>query len=163
MKPLALSLAASSLFAVAPRAAAQQDVGPDGVLIVVNDASAISQAIGTYYATVRGIASDHILHLPIKTPLTEEITRGQYNFRIRDKLVNFFTNDRPDLKDVIKYIVLTKDVPLKILDPGGSGPVAEAASVDSELTQLFTNNVPDGGQAGKVINPFFHTYHSPAT
>ena len=159
----ALVFAAAPLAGFAPRAAAQQDVGPDGVLIVVSDASAISQAIGTYYATVRGIASDHILHLPVKTPLTEEITRGQYNFRIRDKLVNFFTNDRPDLKDVIKYIVLTKDIPLKIADPGGSGPVAEAASVDSELTQLFTNNVPDGGQVGKVINPFFHTYHSPAT
>jgi uncharacterized protein (TIGR03790 family) len=164
MKPLALSLAASSLIAVAAaRAAAQQDVGPDGVLVVVSDASAISQAIGTYYATARGIASDHVFHLGAKTPLLEEITRGEYDFRIRDKLVNFFTNTRPDLKDTIKYIVLTKDVPLKINDPDGAGTTtAEAASVDSELTQLFTNNVPDGGQAGKVTNPFFRTYHSPA-
>src|SRR5262249_27700279 len=87
---------------------------------------------------------------------------GQYDFRIRDKLVNFFTNDRPDLKDVIKYIVLTKDVPLKINDPNGTGPTAESASVDSELTQLFTGNVPDGGQAGKIPNPYFKTYPSPA-
>jgi hypothetical protein len=53
----ALVFAAAPLAGFAPRAAAQQDVDANGVLIVVSDASAISQAIGTYYATVRGIAA----------------------------------------------------------------------------------------------------------
>lgn len=151
-----------TLAGLAPRASAQQDVGPDGVLVVVSDASAISQAIGAYYATARGIAGDHVFHLPNTTPVLEEITRGEYRNDIRDKLVDFFTNQRPDLKDVIKYIVLTKDVPLKINDPNGTGLLAQSASVDSELTQLFTGNVPDGGQTGKIVNPYCKTYHSPA-
>src|SRR5262245_43158744 len=166
MKPLALVpavlVAASLAVSLAPRAAAQGDVPPDGVLVVVSDASSISQLIGDYYATARSIPSDHVFHLPKKTPLTEEITRGQYNFWIRDKLVDFFTNVRPDLKDSIKYIVLTKEIPHKVYDPNGIGTNSQAASVDSELTQLFTGNVGDGGQFGRVANPFFGTYHSPA-
>jgi uncharacterized protein (TIGR03790 family) len=166
MKPLALApavlVAASFAAALAPRAAAQGDVAPDAVLVVESDASSISQLIGDYYANARSIPSDHVFHLPAKTPLTEEITRGQYNFWIRDKLVDFFTNLRPDLKDSIKYIVLTKDVPHKVYDPNGIGTNSQSASVDSELTQLFTGNVGDGGQFGRVANPFFGTYHSPA-
>src|SRR5215831_18775533 len=93
MKPLALVpailVAASLTVSLAPRAAAQGDVTPDAVLVVESDASSISQLIGDYYANARSIPSDHIYHLAKKTPLTEEITRGQYNFWIRDKLVDF--------------------------------------------------------------------------
>jgi uncharacterized protein (TIGR03790 family) len=158
----ALLFAASLVALGAPRLVAQQDVTPDGVLVVVSDASSISQLIGDYYATARAIPSDHVFHLPKKTPVTEEITRAQYNFWIRDKLVDFFTNVRPDLKDVIKYVVLTKGIPHKVYDPNGSGTMQQSASVDSELTQLFTGNVGDGGQSGRVANPFFASYHSPA-
>lgn len=167
MKPLALApavlAAGSALCLLAPRAAAQGDVPPDGVLVVESDASSISQLIGDYYATARSIPSDHVFHLGVNTPTVEEISRGEYDVYIRNKLVNFFTNTRPDLKDTIKYLVLTKGIPHKINDPDGTGTRAQAASVDSELTQLFTGNVPDGGQSGRIANPFFGTYHSPMT
>ena len=167
MKPLALVpallLAIPLAGPLAPRAAAQGDVTPDGVLVVESDADPISQLIGDYYVNARSIPVDHVFHLPKKTPTAEEITRGQYNFWIRDKLVDFFTNTRPDLKDSIKYIVLTKGIPHKVYDPNGTGTNSQAASVDSELTQLFTGNVPDGGQSGRISNPFFGTYHSPLT
>src|SRR5262245_60700343 len=145
---------------LAPSAHAQEDVTADRVLVVVNDASTISPLIGAYYAQVRGIPTDHIFHLDATTPLAEEIVRKDYNTYIRDPFVNFFTITRPDLKDWIKYIVLTKDVPLKVLS-GGSGASTRSASVDSELTQLFTGNVGTGGQASYVPNPYFMTYHSP--
>ena len=51
MNRCTVALCLVAVAAVGARAA----IGPNQVLLVVNDASAISQAIGTYYQGVRGI------------------------------------------------------------------------------------------------------------
>ncbi|MFO0983567.1 MAG: hypothetical protein U1E76_17875 [Planctomycetota bacterium] len=82
------------------------------------------------------------------TTTAEVIDRPTYNTQIRDPIATYLTITQPQLKDQIRFIVLTKDVPLRVY--GGSD-----ASVDSDLTQLFTGHVPDSGGAGRLLNPYF--------
>ncbi len=156
-----LTLGLGVLWTIAIPVFAVAQVTSDRVLVVVNDTSAISQAIGSYYAGLRAIPADQIFHYPAGTTTAEEISRDTYNSAIRDPLKTFLEVTRPDLKDQIVFIVLTKDVPIKVANSGGSGTNQSAASVDSELTQLFTGKVPDGGHQGRLLNPLFNTYHPP--
>ncbi|MFO0985348.1 MAG: TIGR03790 family protein [Planctomycetota bacterium] len=146
-----LAFVIGSALALDARAA----VTPDQVLVVVNDASAISVAVGSYYARVRGIPPGNVFHLPVGTPTTEAIYRSIYNTQIRNPLLAHLTVTRPDLRDRIRYLVLTKGVPHAIVNVSGRGLSQDCASVDSELTQLFTGRVPDDGQKGWVPNPYF--------
>jgi uncharacterized protein (TIGR03790 family) len=150
-----VSLALSFLVATQIRA----EVTPDQVLIVVNDSSRISVAIGRYYAEVRSIP--HTFHLLDGTKSVETVPREVYNTQIRDPLVEYFTVTRPDLRDHIRFIVLTKGVPLRIENTDGGRLNPTEACVDSELTQLFSGKVPDNGQKGSVPNPFYDTYRLP--
>ncbi|MEQ8768032.1 MAG: TIGR03790 family protein [Planctomycetota bacterium] len=138
--------------ALALPAAAQ--ISPDQVLVVVNDASDVSRAIGEYYVELRDIPPGNVFHLPPWTPTDEEIIRPTYNTFVRDPLIEFLTVERPELREHIKLIVTTKGVPLMVWHPEGGIFTSPRASVDSELTQLFTGRVPDGGQGGRVGNPY---------
>ncbi|MEW6744468.1 MAG: TIGR03790 family protein [Planctomycetota bacterium] len=141
--------------ALALPGAARAGVTPDEVLVVVNDSSTISTAIGSYYASMRSIPALNVFHLPAGTTTAELITRTDYNQQIRDPLIEYLTVTQPQLEAQIKFIVLTKGVPHGVLNSGGSGGSQSAAAVDSELTQLFTGNVPDSGQMGRVDNPYY--------
>ncbi|MFO0984794.1 MAG: TIGR03790 family protein [Planctomycetota bacterium] len=132
-------------------------VRPDQVLVVVNDSSAISVAVGSYYAEVRSIPADHVLHLAAGTTTAEVIDRPTYNAAIRDPIANYLTAVHPELKDHIKFLALTKDVPLHVTAVGGGDP---HASVDSDLTLLFTGIVPDDGSGGWRKNPYFASLRS---
>jgi uncharacterized protein (TIGR03790 family) len=127
-------------------ATAQAEVGPKQVLLVINDSSAVSQAIGAYYQSVRGIPALNVMHLATST--SEVIDRGTYNTQVRDPIGTYLTVTHPELQAQIKFLVLTKDVPLIVV--GGS-----TASVDSELTQIFTGRVPDSGVSPRLGNPYF--------
>lgn len=149
---LAASLVLLTWLAPCPALAALR---PDQVLIVVNDSSAISVAVGNYYARVRGVPLTNIFHLPAGTPTSEVILRGSYDAQIRNPLMAHLTVTRPDLRAAIKAIVLTKGIPLGVWNTTGRGFTQTAASVDSELTQLFTGLVADDGQQGFIANPYF--------
>jgi len=120
--------------------------GPENVLVVVNDYSAVSKSIGEYYALRRRIPLQNICHINVATE--ETISRAQYDemaFRIRAYLGS------NHLRDQILYIVTTSGVPLRV--SGKVGLDGDAASVDSELTLLYqAGSHPINGS---IRNPFF--------
>ncbi|HKE02258.1 MAG TPA: TIGR03790 family protein [Planctomycetota bacterium] len=159
-----LSIAAGALPSIAAGALlvivaglASADILPNQVLVVVNDASPTSVAIGQYYASVRPIPAVNVFHLPPGTPTSEIVTRGDYNALIRDPIRQYLEVTQPALKTQVKCILLTKGVPHGVAHTNGSGLFDDAASVDSELTQLFTGKVPDVGQPGHINNPFYNS------
>ncbi len=122
------------------------------VLLVVNDASELSRNVAQYYAGRRGVPSTNICHL--RTGTTEDIERAKYDREIAGPIGACLK--RNGLFDRVLYIVTTAGVPLRI--PGGvEGMQSEAASVDSELTLLYSD-LKQGkphSLAGPVSNPFF--------
>jgi len=123
------------------------------ILLVWNSGSANDLEIKNYYGspyTGRGIPYEFILGLPLST--NEEIDRNAYNTTIRDPIRTYLedtTVDGTPLKDIIHYIVTTKDVPLKV--DGSGGYEGEFASVDSELTLVFE----EYALAPHTTNPYY--------
>jgi len=134
---------------------------PDSVLIVVNQPSALSRQIGEYYSGRRRIPASNICRLNAGT--NEEISRSDFDDQIARPIQNYLRGH--NLTEKILYIVTTAGVPLKIR--GSLGMSGEAASVDSELTLLYTDmhghahplaaGVPNPF-FGKAAVPFLHPY-----
>jgi uncharacterized protein (TIGR03790 family) len=122
----------------------------DSVLVVVNQASPISRQIGEYYVARRHIPMSNVCRLNAK--LGEEISRDDFDKQIAAPIADFLRSRH--LEERILYIVTTSGVPLRI--QGNGGPLAEAASVDSELTLLYSDMraKPHALPAG-IANPFF--------
>ena len=122
----------------------------ENVLLVVNQNSPVSRRIGQYYAARRHIPSANICRLNLKP--VEEIPRDYYDNEIAAPIASFLRTRH--LEEKILYIVTTLEVPLKI--QGSSGPLGDAASVDSELALLYADmhGKPHTLPAG-VANPFF--------
>lgn len=147
-----LRLAARALLLLLPALSGRAfSAEPGQVLVVVNDSSAASQAIGSYYAALRGIPAANVFHLPAGTPSGESVTRADYNVKIRDPIASYLSVSHPELKEQVLYIALAKYVPLRVLGTTSNNN----ASVDSELTTLFSTAVPDGGQNSWLANPYF--------
>ena len=120
------------------------------VLLVANDASEASLAIAKHYAEVRHIPADQVLHL--KVPPADVISRVDFDQQIHGPISTWLSAH--GAQDRILYIVLTKDVPLRI--SGTTGRTGTVASVDSELTLLYrrmtgTAVLPNG----PIPNPYF--------
>jgi uncharacterized protein (TIGR03790 family) len=122
----------------------------DNVLVVVNRASPLSRQIGEYYVLRRHIPMSHVCRLNAKAD--EEISRDDFDKQIAGPIVAFLHSAH--LEDKILYIVTTSGLPLRI--HGNGGQLAEAASVDSELTLLYSDMraKPHALPAG-IANPFF--------
>ena len=120
------------------------------VLVVSNRASQASETIARYYVDHRGISQTNVC--AIMTAVAESIARPAYESQIEGPIWQCIAGARAH--DRILYIVLTKDVPLRI--SGTSGRSGTNASVDSELTLLYRRRT---GQvvpaAGFVPNPYF--------
>jgi uncharacterized protein (TIGR03790 family) len=124
--------------------------GPENVAVVINDTSPISQRVGEYYVRKRGIPPSNVIH--IKTATTDEISRAAYAVTIEAPIAAAI--GKASLQDRILYIVLTKDVPLRVT--GTSGTAGTVASVDSELTLLYRKMAGSPvAVAGRVNNPYF--------
>jgi uncharacterized protein (TIGR03790 family) len=120
------------------------------VLLVVNSTSAASGSVSRYYAERRGVPQDNVCS--ITTPATESISRADYLAQIEQPIWQCIAGLRAH--DRILYIVLTKDVPIRISGTGGRA--GTYASVDSELTLLYRRR--SGQQApvaGFVPNPYY--------
>jgi uncharacterized protein (TIGR03790 family) len=122
----------------------------DNVLLVVNQSSPLSRQIGEYYALRRHIPMVNVCRLNAKTD--EEISRDDFDQQVSAPIASFLRSRH--LEDRILYIVTTSGVPLRI--KGSGGRIAEAASVDSELTLLYSDmrSKPHALPAG-IPNPFF--------
>jgi uncharacterized protein (TIGR03790 family) len=129
---------------------------PDSVLIIVNQPSALSHKIGEYYAERRRIPAANICRLNASTG--EEISRSDFDGQIARPIQDYLRGH--NLTEKILYIVTTAGVPLKIR--GSLGLTGEAASVDSELTLLYSDlHGRAHATPGGIPNPFFGKTNAP--
>ena len=133
-------------------ASAVQAQSPAEVVIVVNDASALSRTVGEYYARARRIPAGRICR--VRTAETEEIERPAYESGIERPIALWLNSN--GLVDKALVLATTAGLPLKIR--GSSGTGSTAASVDSELAALYMKlkgrTVP---LAGPLANPYYAT------
>ncbi len=121
--------------------------GPDNVLVVVNDNSALSKTIGEYYVRRRAIPLAQVCHLRVSAD--EEIARPDYDKSIAVPIAKFLQDHK--LVEKILYIVTTAGVPLRI-----QGDTLNVAAVDSELALLYTDiKMGPHRVPGSVPNPFY--------
>jgi uncharacterized protein (TIGR03790 family) len=128
--------------------------GPENVLIVVNDKSALSREIGEYYARRRGVPMRNLCH--INTTPEEEIARDNYDREIAAPVAGCLR--RNQLTESILYIVTTAGVPLAIPPVNHANEItADGASVDSELALLYTDMHSGRPHPlpGSIPNPFY--------
>lgn len=124
------------------------------VLVVYNTNSADDLEIANYYAdpwTGRGIHPDFVLGMNLS--MNEEIDRPTYDTTIRQPLINFI--DTEGIKYQIYYIVVTKDVPIKINGTGGYN--GSFACVDSEMCLLYEG---DYDLELEMDNPYYGWFSS---
>jgi uncharacterized protein (TIGR03790 family) len=122
----------------------------ENVLVVVNQISPLSRQIAEYYVPRRHIPAANVCRLNAK--LDEEISRDEFDKQIAQPIGEFLRAGH--LTEKILYIVTTSGVPLRI--QGSGGQLAEQASVDSELTLLYSHlhGKPHTLSAG-IANPLF--------
>ena len=144
--------------------AADEESHPE-ILIVVNDASPVSVAIGEAYRRARGVPEENVVHLdvPLQDPTLstrrhEATSRHGYVRRVREPIARFLRER--GLVDRIRIIVTTKGVPLRIGEGKGNRdrPLLErtGAAVDAELAVLFSPLEGSAGTAG-AANPYFRS------
>ncbi len=126
--------------------------GPQNVLLVVNDKSAVSRTIGEYYARKRAIPQSHLCHL--RTSIEEDIARDLYDQTVAAPIRACL--EKNGLVESVLYLVTTLEVPLRI--EGTMDKVdSTISSVDSELTLLYTDIKSNRPHAipGPIPNPFY--------
>lgn len=127
------------------------------VLVVINSASAASETIGRQYAVRRGVPHHNLC--AIQLPVSESITREVFDTQIERPIWKCIATRQAH--DRILYIVLTKDVPLRI--EGSDGRSGTRASVDSELTLLYRRRTDTPVPiVGFVPNPYYASTAAPA-
>jgi len=134
------------------------------VLVVVNDASKTSVAIGEAYLRLRGVPAQNLVHLQVPlgddaalaTPAHERIDRTGYTARVRDPIARFLRQNDPGGR--IRILVTTKGVPMRVEDdePGVRPDQRRTAAVDAELAVLFSPLEGHAGIAG-AANPYFRS------
>jgi len=131
--------AASANVPVAPGDAAR-------VLVVVNKNSEVSREIGKYYLQKRGIPGDHMVLVtaPDKEQIMPEDYRGGIEAPVKAKVKAL---------GGIDFIVLTKGVPLRMVNGAGFSVDSALASMDKPLTDEELG-VPEK-QMPKTQNPYF--------
>ena len=129
----------------------------DNVLVVLNEASPLSEKIANYYAGQRHIPSGNICRLNVQP--NEEISREEFQSRIADPIAGFLRGHH--LEEKILYIVTTAGLPLRV-SGHGAGILSEVAAVDSELALLYSDmhTHPHIAPSG-VANPFFGKINAP--
>ncbi len=144
-----LPLTALVLLAVAPGAAGAPG-GPENVLLIVNSSSSASADIGAYYARRRGIPRRNVCL--IRSTAGEEISRAVFEEQVLNPVRACLVSR--SLQEEVLYIVTTLGVPLKVAGTGG--PDGTEASVDSELTLLYSELKGEAHPlAGRMTNPLF--------
>lgn len=151
MVPRAGALLLTIALSVPAQPPVPAQAAPERVLLVINDNSPLSRAIGQYYALRRNLPSRNICRL--KASPDESIDREDYTRQVERPIAACLR--KQSLQESVYYIVTTAGVPLKI--PGTDGLGGTQASVDSELALLYSDL--HTGQphqlGGPIPNPFF--------
>jgi len=136
-------------------AKAQTSTDYSDVAVLVNDNSAVSLNIGSYFQQARNIPAINIIHLDV--PTTEIIDSLQYE-QLRVQVENYLVTN--NLSTSINYLVTTKGMPLRIERasceylPSPSIPM-NCSTVESELTLLLSANASAAGVTSTVSNPYY--------
>ncbi len=129
----------------------------ENVLVVVNRGSEESRQIGEYYQSRRGVPAGNVCRIDASTK--EEIGWTEYQQQIEKPVGECLKKNR--LAEKVWYLVTTLGVPLKI-DGGGRDLATERASVDSELTLLYSKlKGKTYERAGRIGNPLFGQREAP--
>jgi uncharacterized protein (TIGR03790 family) len=123
----------------------------DDVLVVVNSNSAISDQVGTYFASSRNIPAINIVR--IDAPTDEEIDDAAFS-SLRSQIETYMTSR--NLTDKINYIVTTKGVPLKVNRGNTFSTSSPSSSVESELTMILGSYSSNIGGNGIVYSPYYY-------
>jgi hypothetical protein len=152
-------------------ASAEQTLQPPAhpeLLMVVNGASPVSVAIGSYYRNARNVPAANVVTLEI--PLADATlgnaaqetipSKAVFDSQIRVPLEQFL--QQHGLVDSIEVIVLASGIahryaPLDCALDGAFLRDCPRASVDAELAVLFSSLVGAGGIGahGETVNPYF--------
>lgn len=133
------------------------------LVVVANGSIESSVSLASYYMERRGVPASALCRLDL--PVTEDISREEYDSRLRDPLLAW-------LKAMtrVKAIVCIRGVPSRIEDStgilrhtarslwGDGLQTTDRAAVDSELALLLQ---PPSELAGPARNPFFHLVRWP--
>lgn len=161
----AAATGAEGAAASAPAAAAPPSAAHPEVLVVVNRASALSQAIGELYRERRGVPRENVceIELPLADPSLadardEGVTPEEFDRRVRGPVARCL--EARGLAERVWILVTVKGVPLRI-----EGPPVEprlllrdgaTASVDAELALLFSDRIGSPGVL-RTPNPYFRS------
>ena len=156
---LALLLLATPLRAEAPPAPPAEP-HPE-VLIVVNERSPASLAIGELYRSARGIPAENVVRIsippanPQASEPPESIPRPVFEDRVLLPVRAWL--EEHGLVDRIEVIVTTRGVPLVVHDAKVEPRLllreARSASVTAELALLFSNQIGSPGVT-RSVNPY---------
>ncbi|MEI7986587.1 MAG: TIGR03790 family protein [Armatimonadota bacterium] len=105
------------------------------VLVVMNEKDANSVRIASYYLQKRKISRDQLVSL--KTSTADDISPEKYKTEIEAPIKSALAKNKN-----IDFIVMTKGVPLRLVDQGGY-------SVDATLASMELNFLPIGQTPGK--------------
>ncbi len=142
---------------LAAAAAALHAQTGENILLIVNRNDPVSGQIANYYRPRRSIPIPNVCYLD--TTSDEEVKWDVYEQQIEQPVGECLK--RAGLEEKVLYLVTTLGVPLRVKG-WGSGLTAETASVDSELTLLYSKL--KGGKfqrPGGVRNPFFMKRDAP--
>ncbi|MGD1000771.1 MAG: TIGR03790 family protein [Candidatus Brocadiia bacterium] len=129
--------------------AAASSRGPEGVLLVVNDNSDVSQKIGEKYAALRKLPPENVCH--IRCTADETMARAAFEEDVQAPIRTYLAVKK--ISRAISFIVTTTGVPLRIAPGAVRGGVARpGTAVDSELTLLAQPRT----LSGQFENPYLN-------
>lgn len=137
-----------------PEQASTQPVNPDvkRVLVVINRASEASVQVGSHYVNRRRIPAENVVRVSVST--TDTISMDEFRYGIREPIRRAIAqNPNP-----IDFIVLTKGVPIRLVDDSGWSVDGHLAGMNLGIEPLKHSEVhsPERNEAiRRVINPFF--------
>ena len=150
MKSFFISFFVLLSFFLALQTVRASDYNYSDTLLVINDNSTTSQAIGSYFLQSRPtFPAGNVVHLN-ETPTIDgnQTSPTEYINNIKTPIENFITAN--NLSNVINYIILTRGIPLRLYDNGARN------SVDSELASCLGKS-NQTCPADMSNNPFYNT------
>jgi hypothetical protein len=145
----AYSIGLALALLVFPTASRSEPEHPE-VLVVVNDASTMSVAIGEAYRALRRVSAQNVVHLRIPD-VEERIDRAGYTKRVRDPIAGFLREH--DRAGRIRIVVTTTGVPLRVEDDDKGRALNDrrTAAVDAELAVMGSPLEGRGGIRAPAI------------
>ena len=132
------------IFGLSFLSAKASETGYADTLLVVNDNSATSIAIGNYFLQARPtFSTSNVVHINADT--SEWVSRTEYTNNIKTPIENYIQTH--NLSSTTNYVILTKGVPIGITDSNNS--------VDSELAWCLSKALCAAGIGYGGLNPFY--------